>query len=78
MDRFLVIISITFVFLFYGMMFSIWMIDISFGAIASNGMVTDGVNLQDPMVFYHQHLRNLVIFVVATFTLLELLIVKKL
>lgn len=78
MNKTLIAVSIIFVFLFYGMMYSVWMIDISVGAIASNGFVTNGEIVQDPMIFYHQNLRNLIVFVISTFLLLEFLIVKKL
>jgi hypothetical protein len=51
--------------LFFIIMFSIWTIDVSLGAVLTNGCVTNGFVCSDPIMVYHVNLRNLICSVFA-------------
>jgi hypothetical protein len=71
----LVFLSMT---LFYMIVISIWGIDISIGAILTKGCVTNGIELCiDPVVFYHIHLRNLLMSVFGLIVVISYLLTEK-
>lgn len=69
-----VIAIIALVTLQYASLFSLWMIDISFGALSSGGCVTQGSNCVSPMLFYHHYLRILTATLFTTYAMLGVLL----
>lgn len=61
--------------LLYGSMFSLWMIDVSFGALSVDGCITQGPNCLSPMLFYHHYLRILTVMLFGAHLLIGALLV---
>lgn len=53
---------------------SVWHIDVCFGAMSIGGCVTNGVICEDPMLYFHHHLRILIACLLLTFSVTAFLI----